>query len=318
MKILMNVLIGKSFRVALLTIVDLNLMLMRSLLAINVWAIEVMELPNELIKFYLAIKKVFFIKKDKNSKGVKFMSELIENYPFRDEPITAKIVVYWATKIFPPAEKFLSIDLVDRATELHVKNGGKDSESDKNSIRKNALIQLRKNNLCKKEGSMYILLANNPDNIILNSESENDLPDEDDEPLADGLEWLGEGRETVYVYSYPVCIELAKLKHSSFFQIKVGRTNSRYLNRVCNQVGTCMPEYPVIFFGIRCDDCKFLEDMIHHMLDSRKRSIKDAPGSEWFMTSVEEVREVLQSIDPKYFEAQTKQLDTTTAGVDLS
>jgi len=65
---------------------------------------------------------------------------------------------------------------------------------------------------------------------------------------------------------------------------------------VLSQSSTALPEYPKIARLFRTSDGSALEAAIHAILALRGREVEDSPGSEWFLTSPEEVDEIVQFI----------------------
>lgn len=109
-------------------------------------------------------------------------------------------------------------------------------------------------------------------------------------------ETIGTGDNSVYVYYYDVYVELAKLKGLSIWECKVGRTDRDPINRVLGQAGTCYPELPHIALVIKCSDSSVLEAALHNILKMRGRWIDDAPGTEWFMTTPQEIKDIYLKI----------------------
>jgi hypothetical protein len=106
-------------------------------------------------------------------------------------------------------------------------------------------------------------------------------------------QWFGDGDETVYCYTFPCYIELASLKGDSKMPMKIGKTSSKSLERVLLQCGVSNPELPLVPLAIRVDDAALFEKAIQRILTIWDRWIDDAPGSEWFMTSKDEILEIV-------------------------
>lgn len=105
-------------------------------------------------------------------------------------------------------------------------------------------------------------------------------------------ETIGVGDNAIYVYYYDVYFEMAKLKGLTAWECKVGRTDRDPINRILNQAGTCYPELPHIALIIKCDDSSVLEAALHNILKIRGRWISNAPGTEWFMTTPQEIKDI--------------------------
>jgi hypothetical protein len=101
---------------------------------------------------------------------------------------------------------------------------------------------------------------------------------------------LGSGAGAVYVYYYPRDKELAESKKESFWQCKVGMTESDVDTRIKAQRTTASYEKPEIGLKIRTDNPRCLEKAIHAILELKGRKIDtDGGGNEWFLTSPTEV-----------------------------
>lgn len=103
-------------------------------------------------------------------------------------------------------------------------------------------------------------------------------------------ESIGEGNNAVYIYYYDIYKSFAEIKGEKYWPCKVGRTDRDPIQRILGQAGTCYPELPHIALIINCDDSSALELALHGILKFQNKWIKDAPGTEWFMTSPEEIK----------------------------
>lgn len=107
---------------------------------------------------------------------------------------------------------------------------------------------------------------------------------------------LGDGQYAVYVYYYSAYRKLAETQGSCIWECKIGRTDRDPIQRVFNQAGTCYPELPHLALIIRCADSAKLESAVHSILRYKNRWLEDAPGSEWFLTSPDEVEHIYNSL----------------------
>lgn len=62
------------------------------------------------------------------------------------------------------------------------------------------------------------------------------------------------------------------------------------------QIGDQLPERAKIALILRTNDCYELETKIHEELKRRRLQLKDAVGTEWFLTSPSEVEEIYNFI----------------------
>lgn len=112
-----------------------------------------------------------------------------------------------------------------------------------------------------------------------------EVDEADDETVDDG----NAASPAVYWYTFP-----AYKKMNGPYPIKIGRGNNPE-TRISQQV-TAMPEQPDILGTFQHEDVHNLERALHAVLTLRGKRKKDAPGAEWFMTTPEEVRELIQIV----------------------
>jgi hypothetical protein len=117
-----------------------------------------------------------------------------------------------------------------------------------------------------------------------------DAEDDDDIPY----ETIGNGKECVYLYWFPLYEEIAKLKGNTSWRCKLGRSAGNPTNRIYEQCGTGMPELPIIGLIIKTENSTKLERLMHDILKYRNKHIGDTIGKEWFMTSPNEVLSIYQ------------------------
>ena len=211
---------------------------------------------------------------------------------------------YSGVKLTPGIFRELLIELFDgtlfsRQTaittiaETHVQRGGRIEQGrDLVAVFKHATLNLQKQNvgLVNKGYGMWELHYENNETTIV----KDDVAEEKNNYVAD--ETIGTGDNAVYVYYYDVYQELSKAKGLSIWECKVGRTDRDPINRVLGQAGTCYPELPHIALIIKCADSSVLEAALHNILKMRGRWISDAPGTEWFMTTPQEIKDIYLKI----------------------
>jgi hypothetical protein len=110
--------------------------------------------------------------------------------------------------------------------------------------------------------------------------------------LAADIETNGAG--TIYAYSFPSIV-----KQNSRFPIKVGLTTTGDAQaRIAQQCKTtCCFEYPVILMTWEVQRVAAVEDAIHSTLEARG-SKRQAPGVEWFDSTLEEVKSIIDFVQP--------------------
>lgn len=98
----------------------------------------------------------------------------------------------------------------------------------------------------------------------------------------------------IYVYSFP-----SIMKINGKFPVKVGLTttgdaDARVIQQ-CKQ--TCCFEYPKVLMTWEVQRVAAVEDAIHSTLEARG-SKRQAPGTEWFDTTLEEVESIVKFVQP--------------------
>jgi hypothetical protein len=112
-----------------------------------------------------------------------------------------------------------------------------------------------------------------------------DVEDQDEDEEADAAS----ATPAVYWYTFP-----AYQRANSPYPIKVGRGNNA-LSRIGQQV-TAMPENPIVLGTFEHNDPQTLERALHCVLSLRGKKKLDAPGTEWFITTPEEIQSLISTI----------------------
>ena len=98
----------------------------------------------------------------------------------------------------------------------------------------------------------------------------------------------------IYAYSFPTI-----RKSAGRFPIKVGLTTTgdtdARVTQQCRQ--TCCFEYPVVLKTWEVQRVGAVEDAIHSILEARG-SKRQAPGNEWFDTTLEEIEGIVKFVQP--------------------
>lgn len=167
-------------------------------------------------------------------------------------------------------------EIVGLVTDEHIKRGGLPPKASATSVVKRALKHLAEAGRAESVSYGYwrFVDATSPSKIK--------------EPVE-----IGEGKESVYVYYFPAYRDQAAYLGHEDWPLKIGRTAGEVGYRIKDQGTTAMPEDPIIGMIYRTDDATSAERLLHAMLTQRGKHVSGAPGKEWFMTSVREVREIL-------------------------
>lgn len=185
---------------------------------------------------------------------------------------------------------------IDLIVDYHTKHGGishRDSYVDtfKKVTQKSAIHSSLSN---VGFGSWILSMDDTNDTIevVKDEKTSNNISFEIDEVL-------GEGSGTVYVYYYDVYKERAFLNGRTIWECKVGKTDRNVLDRIFSQTGTAYPEYPHVALLIKCPSAREMEDALHSILKLRGKWMENAPGSEWFLTSPDEIKDLYWLITGK-------------------
>ncbi|MBZ5670911.1 MAG: GIY-YIG nuclease family protein, partial [Acidobacteriia bacterium] len=109
----------------------------------------------------------------------------------------------------------------------------------------------------------------------------------------------GVGEEAVYVYYYTTYKESALAAGKDHWLCKIGRTDRLPRIRISEQT-TGIPEQPVIGSVIKTDDSRAVETVVKNVLGLRGQWSEDSPGSEWFVTSPDDVLQIIKLLVPKF------------------
>lgn len=93
----------------------------------------------------------------------------------------------------------------------------------------------------------------------------------------------------IYAFSFPGLI-----KQQGTFPIKVGKTVNDVQQRVMNQCkGSAMFDNPTVLAQWKVNRVGFFESAIHKVLAARGRWRESVPGTEWFDTTVDEIKSII-------------------------
>ena len=100
-----------------------------------------------------------------------------------------------------------------------------------------------------------------------------------------------EGKDSVYLFYYPVHRELAEERGKEFWECKIGMTVDDVEKRVGSQV-TGNPGKATIALEFKTDHPRELEAALHAILKLSGRHVKEGGGIEWFKTNPDEVERI--------------------------
>lgn len=212
----------------------------------------------------------------------------MEEYQYYGLELTPNVFAELLIQLFD-GKQFKRDRAVMEVTEYHRNKGGVLSKTEYISVFKKACQILNAKGMTNVGyGTWRLCFHETKAEIIQVSE------EKIDDIVADVV--IGDGAKAVYVYYFDVYKKLALAKGAAYWECKVGRSDKDPLQRIIGQSGTCYPELPHIALIIRCHNSHQLEAAIHNILKLRNRWIEDAPGSEWFMTTPNEIEEIFRYI----------------------
>ena len=232
------------------------------------------------------------------------------DYVYKQVPITPAIIESLTGELFS-GQLVERQTIVDEVTRVHLARGGKssDAQSATASVKK-ALSNMAQRGAAENpsRGHWRILTIGSHTGIPVPQDLAVPLPvtaAEESPPLVDFIGTppvaelaLGAGSGAIYVYYLPMYRQHAQQLGESVWPCKLGRTDRDPLERILAQAATALPERPVVALVLRTSLPVAWEAALHGVLTIRGLKIKDSPGSEWFLTSPEEVLSLMHSFDP--------------------
>jgi hypothetical protein len=201
----------------------------------------------------------------------------VAKYRYAGVPLTPSVFAEMALKVIPRDQPISRPRLIELVHEAHQAAGGAPPTGSLIYVAKKALAHLAKDGYAQNltPGHWRFTEPLSPNTIA--------------EPVQ-----LGDGRGAVYVYYFPAYRDQAVHLDKDSWPMKIGMTAAGEVPlRIRDQVGTAMPERPIVGLIYRTDSAANAERLLHSTLEARERRIVDAPGQEWFLTSLSEIREIL-------------------------
>ena len=185
-------------------------------------------------------------------------------------------------------------EMMDIISETHKEQGGLPPKAKRNHPVTLALYNMKRDGQASEEDrSQGIwLIFSRTQNKDSTASDQDDLDSED----LESEKIIGSGKQSVYLYYYPVYQRLAELQDEAIWACKIGKSRNDPIGRIVSQTRTALPEYPKIGLIIKTDELNLMENTIQNILKLQGKQKQDAPGNEWFVTSPSEVERVYESI----------------------
>jgi hypothetical protein len=224
------------------------------------------------------------------------------NYKYKGIPITAAIAEY-IIKSFLRDKQLERSEIINAVERIHSENGGLPTQANLTSIVKKALSNLKEQGIATNPRSGWWSIGQSIDAEDLTSQVPPDLVVKEDvdkdtqQYKIDSV--VGAGEEAVYVYYYPTYKKEALAAGRDRWLCKIGRTDRLPRIRISEQT-TGMPEQPVIGLVINTDDSRAVEVVVKNVLSLRGQWSEDSPGAEWFVTSPDDILQLIKLLVPKF------------------
>lgn len=197
-------------------------------------------------------------------------------YLFEGLTLTPAVFVEIALEV-AAGRRMKRADLVRVVVEHHVAGGGEPPRTDPLRVAKRALSRMESAGLAVTTAGFGVW------SIV---------------PRSDESVTPGGQKEFLYCYYLPTYRLAAEAELQTRWAHKVGMTRVSVRERLASQVGTAMPERPVVAIAQEVENAAAWERAIHAVLEVRGRRLRQAPGAEWFLTNEGEVREIMRLCRP--------------------
>ena len=231
-------------------------------------------------------------------------------YRFKQLPLTPAVIEFLVSELFS-GQLVERQAIIEKVLPVHLARGGKnaDAQSVTHSVKK-ALKNMLVRGLAENPaiGHWRIIRSDSVAESTASVGLVDQSPDDDvAEVIAEALPrfaptpadvTLGTGSGTIYLYYLPTYRHFSELRGEAAWPCKIGRTDRDPLERILAQAATALPELPRVATILRTPVPAAWEAAVHGILTIRGRKMKDSPGMEWFLTSPDEVLQIIRLIDP--------------------
>jgi hypothetical protein len=202
--------------------------------------------------------------------------------------------------------------IIEAVRDLHARRGGSPPKvSDFSNTVKKALANMQKAGEAENPSPGYWKILPK-DTEVTRQDSTGEVAGEGAEVVKETQEesvaecTFGTGNGSVYLYYLPTYRSRAQERGEDRWQCKIGRTDGKAELRIMGQAGTALPEKPVLAVLFWTKYPLALERAFHAVLTLRGLAVQDVPGTEWFLTSPDEVIALARIFGPISFAAQKR------------
>ena len=207
-------------------------------------------------------------------------------YEYVEKPLTPRIAQHLILELFA-GQTVQKQEMMRIVEETHQERGGLPSQAQRNNPVTLALYNMRQEGQATKlgENNNWLISSSTQDDDSVDSEPDNLEPEK----------IIGSGKQSVYLYYFPAYRRLAELQDEEVWACKIGKAKNDPLIRISSQTRTALPEYPTVGLIIKTNEFALMETTIQNILKLQGKHIRNAPGTEWFLTSPSEVERVYES-----------------------
>lgn len=207
-------------------------------------------------------------------------------YEYVEKPLTPRIAQHLILELFA-GQTVQKQEMMRIVEETHQERDGLRSQAQRNNPVTLALYNMRQEGQATKlgENNNWLISPSTQDDDSVDSEPDNLEPEK----------IIGSGKQSVYLYYYPAYRRLAELQDEEVWACKIGKAKNDPLIRISSQTRTALPEYPTVGLIIKTNEFALMETTIQNILKLQGKHIRNAPGTEWFLTSPSEVERVYES-----------------------
>lgn len=211
-------------------------------------------------------------------------------YEYVERPLTLNIARKLIHELFA-GQTVQRQDILRTVLDTHLERGGLVPRATSNNPVTLALASMRREGQTEDRGEGIFF-------IFSNLQSDESLDSENIDAAEVNLrpeKTIGSGKGSVYLYYFPTYKRLAELESETVWPCKIGKARHDAINRIRSQTRTALPEYPKIGLIIKTNELNLMETTIQNILRLQGKQKRDAPGTEWFVTSPSEVEQIYEN-----------------------
>jgi hypothetical protein len=228
-------------------------------------------------------------------------------YQYKGLPLTAASIQTLILELLAGATKERQ-EIADEVLRVHLQRGGVKSKADHLNAVKKALADLKEIDAAENPSLGYWRITGSSASDAASGEKPAEEVTGSEDATTDDVESsaeqvadveLGSGPGAIYLYYLPTYRLRAEERGEKVWPCKIGRTDRDPLQRVLAQASTALPELPHVALVLRTPFPLAWESVLHGVLTLRGSRMDKSPGTEWFLTSPDEVVDIIRANDPR-------------------